>query len=280
MIPNMFGITPKAFNPINMVLGLASTDEGLGELVQTRFPCHTERMDTLNKTAKNFKGRHFEANIILLWVRWYVTYKLSYRDLVEMMEKRGISLAHTTILRWVQRYIPVFEKRWRKTHRPVDNSWYVDETYCRVKGKWTYLYRAVDQRGNTVDFLLSPKRDQAAAVRFLRRAITTWKRPTKLTLDRYAATHQAIQQLKDTQYLTRRLQIRTAKCLTNRIERDHRRIKQRLRPMQTFQVFRNAQVTIAGIELAHQFRKEKRRWQARNQGNTATEKQWLKLLAA
>jgi hypothetical protein len=88
---------------------------------------------------------------------------------------------------------------------------------------------------------LSQKRDQAAAVRFLQRAITTWKRPTKLTLDRYVATHQAIQELKETQYLTRRVQVRTASCLTNRIEQDHRRIKQRVRAMQTFQVFRNAQ---------------------------------------
>lgn len=131
--------------------------------------------------------------------------------------------------------------------------------YVRLMGKWVYLYRAVDRQGRTVNFLLSRKRDQAAAVQFLRRAITTWKRPTKLTLDRYAANHQAIHQLKDTQYLTRRLQIRTAKCLTNRIERDHRRIKQRIRPMQTFQVFRNAQISISGIELAHQFWKEKRR---------------------
>ena len=99
-------------------------------------------MNTLPNTAKYFKGRHFDAEMILLCVRWYVTYKLSYRDLVEMMEERGISLAHTTILRWVQRYIPVFEKRWRKTHRNVGNSWYVNETYCRVKGTWTYLYRA------------------------------------------------------------------------------------------------------------------------------------------
>jgi transposase-like protein len=216
-------------------------------------------MGTLNKIGKEFNGRHFDHDIILFCVCWYVTYKLSYRDSVEMMEERGISLARTTILRWVQHYIPVFEKKWRKTHRPVGNSWYYDEMYVRLKGEWVYRYRAVDRQGRTVNFLLSRKRDQAAAVRFLRRAITTWKRPTKLTLDRYAANHQAIHQLKDTQYLTRRLQIRTATCLTNRIEQDHRRIKQRVRVMQTFQVFPNAHITIAAIEFAHQFRKEKRR---------------------
>jgi putative transposase len=131
--------------------------------------------------------------------------------------------------------------------------------YVRLMGKWVHLYRAVDRQSRTVNFLLNRKRDQASAVRFLRRASTIWKRSTKLTLDRYSANHQAIHQLKDTQYLTRRLQIRTVKCLTNRIERDHRRIKQRIRPMQMFQVFRNAQISISGIELAHQFRKEKRR---------------------
>ena len=113
----------------------------------------------------------------------------------------------------------------------------MDETYVKVKGKWTYLYQAVHQHSHTVDFLLSAKRDQAAATRFLRQAIVSWGRSTKLTLDKYQANHLAIQALKETQYLTRRLQIRTAKCLTNRIERDHWRIKQRVRAMQTFQVF-------------------------------------------
>ncbi|MCA9499907.1 MAG: IS6 family transposase [Nitrospira sp.] len=140
----------------------------------------------------------------------------------------------------------------------MGTSWFIDETYICLKGKWVYRYRAVDQHGNTMDFLLSAKHDQAPAVRFLRRAITKWKRPNKLTLDCYAANHQAIQELQEIQYLTPRVQIRTDKCLTNRIEQNHRRIKQRMRVMQTFQVFQNAKVTIAGIELAHQLWKEKR----------------------
>ncbi len=196
-----------------------------------------------------------------------------------MLEERGISLAHTTILRWVQRSIPEFEKRWRKTHRRVGNSWYVDETYWRVKGKWVYLYRAVDQHGNTVDFLLSTKRDRAAATRFLRNAIVTWRRPTKLTVDKYQANHLAIQERKATQYF-KRPTIRTTKCLTNRIERDHRRIKQRVRVMPTFQVFRNAQVTIAGIELAYQFRKENRKRTLNKRGRGVPENPWIQLLAA
>jgi len=196
-------------------------------------------MDPLNKTVNNFKGRHFDHDIILLCVRWYVTYKLSYRDLAEMMDERGISLAHTTILRWVQRYIPVFEKRWRNTHRNVGASWYIDETSIKVRGKWGYWYRAVDQCGSTVDLLLSAKRDQAAARRFLRKALVSWRRPNKLTLDKYQANHAAVEELKGTGYL-KRPTIHTTKCLTNRIERDHRRIKQRVRAMQTFQVFHHA----------------------------------------
>jgi len=110
-----------------------------------------------------FHGRHFERTVIILCVRWYITYKLNYRDLVEMMSERGVDLSHTTILRWVQHYAPEFEKRWRRYARPVGTSWRVDETYIRVRGRWTYLYRAVDRQGHTVDFLLSEHRDIAAA---------------------------------------------------------------------------------------------------------------------
>src|SRR5215217_5643768 len=110
-----------------------------------------------------FKRRHFDSSIIILCVRWYITYKLSYRDLRHMMAERGLDLAHTTILRWVQHYVPEFEKKWDRFARPVGTSWRVDETYIRVKGIWTYLYRAVDKQGNTVDFLLSHHRDIQAA---------------------------------------------------------------------------------------------------------------------
>ena len=110
-----------------------------------------------------FRGRHFDQEIIVLCVRWYLTFKLSSRDLVQMMAERGIALAHTTILRWVQRYVPDFEKRWNQHARPVGDSWRVDETYIKIKGQWMYLYRAVEKAGRTVDFLLSKRRDVAAA---------------------------------------------------------------------------------------------------------------------
>ena len=122
-------------------------------------------------TADLFKGRHFDQEVIILCVRWYLSYKLSSRDLVEIMAERGIELAHTTILRWVQRYVPEFEKRWSRYARTVAGSWRCDETYIKVRGRWTYLYRAVDKHGLTVDFRLSKHRDVAAAKAFFRNAM-------------------------------------------------------------------------------------------------------------
>jgi transposase-like protein len=139
-----------------------------------------------------FKGRHFEREIIILCVRWYLRYKLSLRDLVEMMAERGLRLSHTTILRWVQRYVPEFEKRWNRFSRQAGRSWRVDETYVKIHGAWTYLYRAVDREGQTVDFRLSPNRDVAAAKAFFRKALATQGRaPVSITLDGYAASHRA-----------------------------------------------------------------------------------------
>ena len=100
--------------------------------------------------------RHFDAEIIVLCVRWYITYKLSYRDLAAMMAERAVVVSHTTIMRWVIRYAPEFEKRWSRFSRSVGCSWRVDETYIAIKGNWHYLYRAVDKHGRTVDFLLRP----------------------------------------------------------------------------------------------------------------------------
>src|SRR5438128_2655036 len=118
-----------------------------------------------------FKWRHFEAEIVLLCVRWYLRYSLSYRDLAEMMRERGLQVDHTTIYRWVQRYAPELEKRCRPHLKACNDSWRVDETYVKIKKTWTYLYRAVDSEGNTLEFLLSPTRDAEAAKRFFLKAL-------------------------------------------------------------------------------------------------------------
>ena len=202
-----------------------------------------------------FHGRHFDRVIIILCVRWYISYKLSYRDLVEMMAERGLALSHTTILRWVQRYVPEFEKRWNCYARPVGSSWRVDETYIKVRGRWSYLYRAVDKRGLTVDFLLSKRRDIAAAKRFFTRAVQRHGAPERVTLDGYPATHAAVAELKASKVIRPEMKIWTSKYLNNIIEQDHRRVKQRIYPMLGFKRFRNATVVIKGIELAQRIRK-------------------------
>ena len=203
-----------------------------------------------------FAGRHFDAEIVVLCVRWYLSFKLSYRDLVSMMSERGIGLAHTTIQRWVQHYTPEFEKRWQRYARPVGGSWRMDEAYVKVRGEWVYLYRAVDRQGNTVDFRLSPNRDVKAAQAFFRKALKTQGRaPQSITLDGYAASHRAVRELLSEDVRWKDTQLRSSKYLNNMIEQDHRNVKSRIAPMLGFKVFDNAAVTIAGIELMHRIRK-------------------------
>jgi transposase-like protein len=134
------------------------------------------------KNASPFKWRHFEAEIILLCVRWYLRYSLSYRDLEEMMLERGLHVDHTTIYRWVQKYAPELEKRCRPHLKACSDSWKVDETSINVKKIWTYLSRAVDSEGNTLEFLLRPTRDAEAAKRFFSKALHATTDSTLQTL--------------------------------------------------------------------------------------------------
>lgn len=206
-----------------------------------------------------FAGRHFDREVIILCVRWYLRYKLSFRDLVEMMAERGLSLAHTTILRWVQRYASEFVKRWKRFGRPCGRSWRVDETYIKVRGKWVYLYRAVDKAGQTINYRLSRTRDVVAAKTFFMKAIRQEGQPPHIiTLDGYAASHRAVREMRDDGLLPRGTKLRSSKYLNNLIEQDHRGIKSRTRPMLGFKSFASAANVIAGIELLrriykHQF---------------------------
>jgi transposase-like protein len=192
------------------------------------------------------KGRLFDSSIIILRVRWYITYKLSYRDRRDVMAERGVRLAHTTILRWVLRYVPEFEKKWDRFARPVGTPWRVDETYIRVRGEWKYLYRAVDKQGNTVD-LLSKHGDIAAAKQFFTQAIDGQGVPEKITLDGYAAIHTAVDELKESEILPVNVFARASKYLNNLIEQDHRRVKQRLYPMPGFKRFDKRQSRSAAL---------------------------------
>jgi transposase-like protein len=228
-----------------------------------------------------FKGRHFDREIIVLCVRWYLRYKLSFRDLVEMMAERGLSLAHTTIMRWIQRYVPEFERRWNRFTRPAGLSWRVDETYVKIKGRWIYLYRAVDKEGKTVDFLLRAKRDVAAAKAFFRRAFSSQGRlPHKITLDGYQASHRAAKEALGEHPEGNRCEIRSSKYLNNLIEQDHRSIKLRLGPMLGFKKFRRAATTIAGIELMHRIRKGQFKLSKLRVKNKTASEIWNAVLAA
>lgn len=204
-----------------------------------------------------YRCRRFEPEIIELCVRWYLTYRLSYRDLVEMMAERGVTVTHSTILRWVQRYVPEFEKRWARFGRPVHSSWRMDETAVPVRGGAHYLYRAVDKHGKTVESLLCADRSEAAARAFFNKALETHqpRRPRKVNIDGNAATHRALRLLKEANFEWRSVAVRSRRYLNNIVEQDHRAIKRRCAPMLALKSFRTAAITLAGVELAHRIRK-------------------------
>ena len=204
-----------------------------------------------------YRRRRFSSDIIETCVRWYITYRLSYRDLVAMMAERGVVVSHTTIMRWVLRYVPEFEKRWGRYANPLHSSWRMDETAVPVRGEKHYLYRAVDKDGRSVDSLLSESRNRDAARAFFRHAVagaeSAW--PRKVNVDGYAATHLALRQLRREDRRWGSVAIRSNRYLNNIVEQDHRAIKRRCSAMLGMKSFETAKITLAGIELAHRIRK-------------------------
>ena len=207
----------------------------------------------------DFKGRHFEGQIILWAVHWYCKYGVSYRELEEMLEERGVAVDHTTLYRWTQRYAPEMEKRlrwyWR---RPRSTSWRVDETYVKVRGQWAYLYRAIDKHGDTIDFHLSPTRNAKAAKRLLNKALRGLRaseRPAVINTDEAPTYGAAIAALKKERKLSPDTQHRQVQSLNNRLEADHGKLKRLIRPTLGFQSMRTAFATIRGFEVMRALKK-------------------------
>ena len=210
-----------------------------------------------------FKWRHFKKDIILMAVRWYLAYSLSYRDIEELMAERGVSVDHSTLNRWVIKYAPELEAEFRRKHKKhVGMSWRMDETYVKVKGVWHYLYRALDKSGDTIDFMLSKKRDKKAAKRFFAKAIGTHGLPEKVTIDKSGSNKSALKSINLLLALASLLSgfflkifVRDIKYLNNIVEQDHRGIKRIIKPMMGFKSFKSADATLAGIELHRMLRK-------------------------
>jgi transposase-like protein len=190
---------------------------------------------------------------MLTCVRWYVAYPLSLRHIEEMMHERGVFVDHSTVHRWAIKMLPVLVAVFRRRKHPVGPSWRMDETYIKVSGQWKYLYRAVDRAGDTVDFLLTAKRDRAAARRFLEQAINLHDVPEKITIDKSGANTAAIESVKADACVD--IVLRQSKYLNNIVEQDHRAIKRITKPMLNFKSFRAAKNVLAGIELMHMIRK-------------------------
>ena len=207
----------------------------------------------------DFKGRHFRGEIVLWAVRWYCRYGISCRDLEQMMAERGVRVDHATIYRWVQRYAPEIEKRMRwQWRRPGSTGWRVDETYFQVRGKWAYLYRAVDKFGNAIEFHLSPTRNARAAKRFLGKALRGlkgWEQPRIINSDKAPTYAAALAELSAEGKCREDLEHRQVKYLNNIVEADQGKLKQLIKPVRGFKTLKSAYATIKGFEVMRALRK-------------------------
>jgi transposase, IS6 family len=213
----------------------------------------------LKQNKSPFKWRHFEPTIILLCVRWYCRYQLSYRDVEEMMRERGLEVDHSTVFRWVQRYAPEINKRIREHLKVSGTSYRVDETYIKVGKTCKYLYRAVDREGNTIEFMLSAKRDVSAAKRFFRKMMRAEHRrlPFSISVDKNAAYPEAFSTSQAGRVVPQDCKLRRVKRLNDVIEQDHRFVKKKVRASQCFKSFHTAERTLEGVEAVNMMRKER-----------------------
>jgi IS6 family transposase len=207
--------------------------------------------------TSSFKWRHFEPSLILLCVRWYCRYQLSYRDVEEMRRERGLDVDHSTVFRWVQRYAPEINKRIRQHLKMSGTSYRVDETYIKVGKTCKYLYRAVDKEVSTIEFMLSAKRDVSAAKRFFRKMMRAEHRrlPFSISVDKNAAYPEAFSTSQAEKIVPKDCKLRRVKYLNNVIEQDHRFVKKKVRASQCFKSFHTAERTIEGIEAINMMRK-------------------------
>ena len=210
-------------------------------------------------TAKiYFKGNHFSKSVILFTVFFYVRYGVSYRDLEEILAERGVETDHATLNRWVMKFSPLVVANAQARKKPTALSWQMDETYIKVRGKWTYLYRAVERDGQTLGFMLSERRNTAAAQRFFKRVVGTNGRPDRISIDKGGANLASLQRLNvilKFPGVGQMIGILQSKYLNNIVEQDNRFIKRITRPMLGFKAFHSATATLAGIETAHMIRK-------------------------
>ena len=199
------------------------------------------------------KGMRFPIDVILVCIRWYAAYPLSYHHLEGMIEKRGMFVDHSSINRWAIRFLLLLEKVLRMHKRPVGGSWRMDETCILVKGAWKYLYRAVDKEGKTVDFLLTARPCKAAALRFFDKAMKASSVSEKVTMDKSGANKGVMDEINGRGETL--IIVRHVKYLNNIVEQDHRAFKRVTRPMLNFKSFRSSKSVLAGIGLMHMIRK-------------------------
>jgi transposase-like protein len=197
-----------------------------------------------------FAGYRFPSEVIVVAVRWYLRFGLSYRDVEELLAERGIEVDHVTVYRWVLRFTPLLAEAARPCRHAVGSHWQVDETYLKVARRWRYVYRAIDQFGQVVDVFVSPRRDATAARRFFEQAIGTTKvTPVEVVTDRAPAYPLVLEELLPVAWH------RTDRYANNHIEADHGRLKARLRPMGGLKQDRSARVIVAGHALVQNVRR-------------------------